>query len=100
MQPKAWLPSGALGSESFGPILERVLKDWSAHWFAGAEASAAPAFQDDWPQPSSASWRSIISAASVSLTPGAQASVAGAMLGVSIPQGSLQPNDRPVVESL
>ena len=101
IEPKAWLPSDALARDRLEPIVNRVLSEWSEHWFARARASAAPAFQDDWPRANTeAGWRSCLPVASILCTPSAQGLIAGAMLGVNVPQGMLQPSDRDIVEQL
>lgn len=99
--PKAWLPADALSPERVQPLLARMVADWSSHWFAKAEASIGPSFQDDWPARSAeAGWRSIPGAAALALTPMAESSMAGAMLGANVPQNSMQGGDRLIVAHL
>lgn len=100
-EPRAWLPPDALSSERVRPLLAGIIKDWSGHWFARAEASAASFYQDDWPRRSAdAGWRSCSGVASLSLTPLGEVAIAGAMLAANVPQGSIGPSDRQVIEHL
>ena len=100
-EPRAWLPPDALSSERVGPLIAGIVKDWSDHWFAKAEASVASFYQDDWPRRSAdAGWRSCSGVASLSLTPLGEIAIVGAMLATNVPQGSIGPSDRKVIEHL
>jgi Type III flagellar switch regulator (C-ring) FliN C-term len=101
LAPRPWLPPGAVSHGRVDATLERALAHWSGHWFADAGASLEPLFQDDFPAPSSGScWRSIDGFAALPLTPPAQAALAGAMLGVQVPQLAADRRDWPVVRDL
>jgi flagellar motor switch/type III secretory pathway protein FliN len=101
VKARAWLPPEAISSKRLEPILNHMLGEWSRHWFAGASASAVAAFQDDWPRgKDELGWRSFPQIASLACTLNAKCLVAGAMLGASVPQATLQPGDREVVEDL
>jgi hypothetical protein len=100
-KPKAWLPSQATDPAEIRAMLDRVLADWSEHWFKTELASATPAFQDDWPDSKAANiWRSIGHTASIALTPNAQLVMVSAMLGCPAPHGPAQPNDRVITEGM
>jgi len=99
--PKPWLPSDATDPARLAPDIDRILADWSKHWLKSDQVSATPSFQDDWPNANAtARWRSLPGAASVALTYNAQIAIASAMLGNTVPVGSIQPKDRIVVEGL
>src|SRR2546421_12274484 len=100
IQPKAWLPPEAISSARMEPLLNTLVEAWGRHWFVSARASAAPAFQDDWPKSASVGWRSSPGTASIALTQNVQAAIAGAMLGVNVPAGTLPESDRKIVERL
>ncbi|HKC03555.1 MAG TPA: FliM/FliN family flagellar motor C-terminal domain-containing protein [Sphingomicrobium sp.] len=98
---KPWLPSDAIQPAALAPVLSRILRDWSKHWFVTDEASAGAAFQDDWPAAqASTNWRSAGSCASIALNPTVQAAVGSAMLGCAIPHSPVQPRDREIIDCL
>jgi len=101
LQPKPWLPDDALNPDRITPLLDSLLADWSNHWFASEHASASATFQDDWPGGgANMQWRSVPDLASLALTQNLQTALVSAMLGCTIPPGSVQANDREVIGNL
>jgi len=101
LDPRPWLPGDAIEADRVASWLDRLLAEWSSHWFASERASASPTYQDDWPAPGVATeWRSIPGLAAVALTANVHTALASAMLGSTIPPGSIQANDRAVLEHL
>jgi hypothetical protein len=101
VQPHAWLPQDAIAPERIQPAIDELMAEWGRAWLAESRPTLKPAFQDDWLSTStSANWRSCADVASLELTPTVQAVIAGAMLGVTVPSGSLQAAERTIVEDV
>lgn len=100
-EAKSWLPAQAFSQARLCGLLGPVTADWSRHWFPQAKASLVQAVQGDWPSMAKeARWRAQSEVGAIVFTPLGQAAVAGAMLGIHLPQTLGQPNDRLLIEVL
>jgi hypothetical protein len=101
VQPRAWLPKDAIAPERIRPAIDQLMTEWGRAWLAESRPLLKTAFQYDWPSAStSANWRSAAGVVSLELTRVVQAVIAGAMLGVTVPSGSLQALERTIIEDI
>lgn len=94
-----WLPDDAVAPQRIQPAIERMVAEWSRHWFPGAPLRASIGRNEPPAQTGGGgAWRSAADLAAIEFGPSAQAALAGAMLAIPIPASATE-RDRAFLEA-